>query len=125
MTDDGFEAQIGRLRFKVVKEWDLEGDVLGGSLEILPTKLGEDKGLVTYRPFSQFPPAAKDLALVVDESLLAETVRCQLGKMARQVAGKRFDLEAVSVFDVYRVKVFQKVKRAWPSTSGFAQPIAP
>ena len=99
---DGFEAQIGRLRFKVAKEWDLDGAVLGGSLEILPEKLMEDRGMVTYRPFSQYPPAVKDLALVVDESLLAETVRSDLGKLARQVAGNRFELEAVSVFDVYK-----------------------
>ncbi len=112
LTEDGFETQIGRLRFKVVKEWDLEGDVLGGSLEILPEKLGEDEGMVTYQPFSQFPPAAKDLALVVDESLLAETVRCQLGKMARQVAGNRFDLEAVSVFDVYKGEGIPKGKKS-------------
>ena len=58
--------------------------------------------MVAYRPFSQFPPAVKDLALVVDESLLAETVRRDLGKMARQVTGNRFELEAVSVFDVYK-----------------------
>lgn len=112
MAVDGFQAQIGRLRFKVVKEWDLDGDVLGGSLEILPEKLGKDEGMVTYRPFSQFPTAVKDLALVVDESLLAETVRRQLGKLARQVAGKRFDLEAVSVFDVYKGEGIPKGKKS-------------
>ena len=104
LTEDGFEVQIGRLRFQVVKEWDLEGDVLGGSLEILPQKPGKDGSMVTFRPFSQFPPTVKDLALVVDESLLAETVRRDLGKMARQMAGNRFELEAVSIFDVYKGK---------------------
>ena len=104
LDKDGFEAQIGRLPFQVVKQWNLEGDALGGSLEILPEKLGKDGGMVTFQPFSQFPPAVKDLALVVDDSLLAETVRRDLEKMASTAAGDRFELEAASIFDVYKGK---------------------
>ena len=102
LAENGFEARLGMLDVKLVKEWDLEGSVQAGSLNVLPEKLGEDAGIVKFKPFSQFPPAVKDLALVVDKSLLAETVRGDLKKIAWRVLDNRFDLEAVSVFDVYK-----------------------
>ena len=57
LAENGFEARLGMLDVKLVKEWDLEGSVQAGSLNVLPEKLGEDAGIVKFKPFSQFPPA--------------------------------------------------------------------
>ncbi|MCZ6672650.1 MAG: phenylalanine--tRNA ligase subunit beta [Verrucomicrobia bacterium] len=100
-ADNGFEAKLGLLNVNLVKEWDLEGSVLAGSLDILPEKVSIEKDIVRFKPFSQFPSTEKDLALVVDDSLLAETVRLQLHKMAKRVVNNRYDVESVTVFDVY------------------------
>jgi len=100
-ADHGFEAKLGMLNVNLVKDWDLEGTVLAGTLEILPEKVTGAGNIVKFRPFSQFPPTEKDLSLVVDESLLAETVRLHLHKITKRAVNNRYDLESVSVFDVY------------------------
>ena len=100
-ADNGFEAKLGLLNFNLVKEWDLDGTVLAGAIEILPAQVNVGRKIVKFKPFSQFPPTEKDLALVVDQSLLAETVRRELFKMTRRTVNNRYELESVSVFDVY------------------------
>jgi phenylalanyl-tRNA synthetase beta chain len=100
-TENGFEAKLGMLNVNVVKEWDLNGTVLAGVIEILPENVNRGREIVKFKPFSQFPPTEKDLALVVDDSLLAETVRKQLYKITKRAVNNRYELEAVSIFDVY------------------------
>ena len=100
--DNGFEARLGLLKMSLVNDWGLEGSVLAGTLEILPEKVGSSSDLVRFKPFSQYPPTEKDLALVVDESLLAETVRRDLQKITNRAVKSRFDLESISIFDVYK-----------------------
>lgn len=110
--EDGFEARLGLLNVNLVKDWDLEGTVLAGSLEVLPETVSDGKDLVQFKPFSQFPPTEKDLALVVDETLLAETVRRQLYKVTKRVVNNRYELEAVSIFDVYTGKGLPEGKKS-------------
>ena len=86
----------------LVKDWDLEGTVLSGTLDILPERVGTSEDLVRFKSFSQYPPTEKDLALVVDDNLLAETVRRDLQKIIKQATNRRFDLESVNIFDVYK-----------------------
>ena len=100
-AENGFEAKLGMLNVNLVKEWDLEGTVLAGSIEILPEKVSVGHDLVKYKPFSQFPPTEKDLALVVDESLLAETARVELYKITKRAVNNRYELESITIFDVY------------------------
>ncbi len=101
-AEDGFEAKLGLLNVKLSKEWDLDGTVLAGSLDILPEKLSNDSNILSFKSFSNFPPAIKDLSLVVDEALLAEKVRLDLLKIGRRAINNRFALESVTVFDVYK-----------------------
>lgn len=100
-ADNGFEAILGMLNVNLVKDWDLDGTVLAGSIEILPEKVTLGHDIVKFKPFSQFPPAEKDLALVVDEFLHAETVRRELAKITKRAVNNRYELESVTVFDVY------------------------
>ena len=53
----------------------------------MPASLSLNLSVNSHRRF-------KDLALVVDESLLAETVRGDLQKIAWRVLDNRFDLES-------------------------------
>lgn len=101
ISKQGFEAKLGMLNVNLVKEWDLEGTVLAGSFEILPERVKASGKIVKFKPFSQFPPTEKDLALLVDDTLLAETVRRDLYKITKRAVNNRYELESVSVFDVY------------------------
>lgn len=112
IADHGFEAQLGMLNVNLVKDWDLDGTVLAGSLSILPEKVNVGRDIVQFKPFSQFPPTEKDLALVVDESLLAETVRRDLHKMAKRAVNNRYVLESISIFDVYAGEGLPKGKKS-------------
>jgi phenylalanyl-tRNA synthetase beta chain len=100
-SKQGFEAKLGMLNVNLVKEWDLEGTVLAGAFEILPERIKASGKIVKFKPFSQFPPTEKDLALLVDDTLLAETVRRDLHKITKRAVNNRYELESVSVFDVY------------------------
>lgn len=112
VVEQGFEAQLGMLNVNLVKEWDLDGTVLAGSICILPEKVNVGRDIVQFKPFSQFPPTEKDLALVVDESLLAETVRRDLYKIAKRAVNNRYTLESVGIFDVYSGKGLPEGKKS-------------
>jgi phenylalanyl-tRNA synthetase beta chain len=101
LEEHGFIAQLGMLNVNLVKEWDLDGTVLAGSICLLPEKVSVGRDIVQFKPFSQFPPTEKDLALVVDGSLLAETVRRDLQKITKRAVNNRYELESVTIFDVY------------------------
>ena len=83
---------LGKLHPEVAQALELKGDVLVAELN-LHGILGAE--LPTYRTLSLYPPAVRDLALVVDKSLsvskLINEIRSQLGDM----------LERVSVFDIF------------------------
>ena len=102
---NGWTARFGLLNLAMVRAAGIEGKVWAGSLAFLPTKL---TGLATrrrYQPFSLFPAALRDLALVVDGNRHAEEVRLQLVKAARTATqGAPFAVESVQVFDVYQGK---------------------
>lgn len=98
----GWTARFGLINLAMVKALGIEGRVYGGVFSILPEKLSSALARRRYAEFSLFPPALRDLALVVDATLAAGEVRKQLLKAARQVVGNAFAVESVSVFDVYQ-----------------------
>jgi len=110
--DQGFEARLGLLNLKLVKEWDLDGIVLAGCLDILPEKLSDKRSIDQFKPFSLFPPAEKDLALVVDAELLSEHVRRDLVKISKAACADVCVLEDVKVFDVYQGKGMEEGKKS-------------
>jgi phenylalanyl-tRNA synthetase beta chain len=99
---DGWTARFGLLNLAMVRALGLAGQVWGGVLVILPEKLAAGStARRRYQDFSPFPPALRDLALVVDASRQAGEVRRQLLAIARK-AVQDFGVETVEVFDVYR-----------------------
>ncbi len=97
----GFTARYGLLDLAQLKALDIEGNVYAGVFAILPERLGQGRKRNRYQPFGLQPAALRDVALVVDASEQAGTVLKELTKHARKAA-KGFDLEDVSLFDVYQ-----------------------
>lgn len=99
---DGWTARFGLLNLAMVRAAGLEGKVWAGTLAFLPTRLAAAAGHRRYQPFSLFPAALRDLALVVDAARHADEVQAVLLKAARAAtAGGAFAVERVEVFDVY------------------------
>ena len=98
---DGFEARFGLMNLGMVRALGIEGQVIAGLFAILPEKLAARVGPRRYRDVSHFPPALRDLALVVDAATPAEAVRQKLELAAKAVTGGAFAVEKVAVFDVY------------------------
>jgi len=74
--------------------------------------VAEAKRRAKYKPFSLFPAALRDIALVVDAGAAAETVRRDVAKAARAAAGK-IALENVRLFDVYQGKGLPEGKKSF------------
>jgi phenylalanyl-tRNA synthetase beta chain len=98
---DGWTARFGLLNLAMVRAAGIEGKVWAGTLALLPQKLTVGGSHTRYRPFSLFPAALRDLALVVDADRHADEVRTQLLQLAQAATGPSFAIERVEVFDVY------------------------
>ncbi|MFI5335396.1 MAG: phenylalanine--tRNA ligase subunit beta [Opitutales bacterium] len=108
---DGWTARFGLLNLAMVRAAGVEGRVWAGMFSILPETLAKNLSSQKhrrFRPFSLYPAALRDLALVVGASVHAETVRMTLQQVAGQVVGaagqapgQGFEVEAVELFDVY------------------------
>ncbi len=100
---DGFGGWFGLCGFHVLKDWDIDQPVLFGEVVFLPEKLGSllTTGQAPFKGFSSYPPSTRDVALVVDEALPAESVRQTVATAARASCSEAFSVEAVSVFDVF------------------------
>lgn len=97
----GFEAEFGLLDAALTKARDVEGLVVAGTLYFTPKFLERGLKRKKYRAFSSFPPATRDLALVVDATTPAGQVASKVEKIAAGVVKGKFALEAVRIFDVY------------------------
>ncbi|MFO7724367.1 MAG: phenylalanine--tRNA ligase subunit beta [Oceanipulchritudo sp.] len=97
----GYLARFGLLDVGLTRDWDIESMVLAGAVYFLPEFLQGERRRATFQPFSDFPPAIRDLALVVPASQPAGG----LEKILQEMAGRHLDeamlLESVKVFDVY------------------------
>lgn len=101
---DGFEARMGLINPFLLKSSDIEGTVVAGILEFLPSLLLESQKPRQFKAFSLFPAAERDLALVVSKETPAARVRKELWRIAREVTPGDFEVEAVEPFDVYEGK---------------------
>lgn len=98
----GWFSAFGLVDLAMVKSLGLEGKVHAGVFAILPEKLAAGGAHRRYQPFSLFPAALRDIALVVDQTVLASEVQKALAKLARAATGNAFSLETIEVFDVYQ-----------------------
>ena len=75
-----------------------------------------------YQPFSLFPAALRDLALVVDAAPSRRGSAPALLKAARAATGPAFVVEAVEVFDVYQGKGLPEGKKSLAFSLSFRSP---
>jgi phenylalanyl-tRNA synthetase beta chain len=113
---DGYSAAIGDchrnklqvttgiIRLSLTKKKEVCGPIFAGELLIDPVFLAKRKKAVSFKPFSSFPPAIKDLALVVDCAIPAEAVRQAIEEVASKVGEGIFEVDPVSIFDLFQGK---------------------
>jgi len=95
------QVTIGIIRLSLSKQKEVRGPIFAGEILIDPVFLAKRKKPVSFQPFSSFPPAIKDLALVVDSAEPAEAVRLAIEEVALKVGSGVFEVDPVSIFDLF------------------------
>ncbi len=98
------EISLGTLHLNLTKKYDLKGAILAVEILIDPVLFNKGKKPTTFSAFTTFPPAIKDLALVVEKGTPAETVREKVEYIASQVISDEMSLDPVIIFDVFTGK---------------------
>ncbi|MBL4576367.1 MAG: phenylalanine--tRNA ligase subunit beta [Opitutaceae bacterium] len=98
----GISYQVGLINLSHLQARGLKGNVYAGHFSILPARLKGEKKRKQYKSFSTFPPALRDLALVVDQAEPAGDVGRKLSRIGKSMLSGRFDLEDINVFDLYK-----------------------
>ena len=106
------EISAGIISLNLSKAKDIKGPILAAEILVDPILLSKKRKPVGFQPFSSFPPAIKDLALVVHNSEPAEKVRVCLEAIANQVADGKFQVDPVVIFDLFSGKGMDPNKKS-------------
>ena len=98
------EICLGTLQLNVTKKYDLKGAVLAVEILIDSVLLNKKKKSTAFSAFSTFPPAIKDLALVIEKTESSESVREKVEEIASQATDEEISLDPVAIFDVFEGK---------------------
>ena len=98
---NGFQIKCGLVNPVLTKEKGLDCFVFAGELLVRPDFLAQPKTRARFQPFSAYPPTTRDLALVVDDTAPAESVRREVEAAASAAVGAAFAVESVAIFDLY------------------------
>jgi phenylalanyl-tRNA synthetase beta chain len=116
------EINLGIIRLSLSKEKEAKGPVFAAEFLIDPVLLSKRKKPAGFVPFSTFPPAIKDLALVVDSKEPAETVRIRVEEIALGVGKEKFAVDPVAIFDLFEGKGLPEGKKSLALTLRFRAP---
>ena len=101
LARQGFKCTAGMLNIASLRDrWDLEFPVIAGVVEIDLKCFKRTVKQPRHASFSNQPASARDIALVVDQSVLSVRVQSDLAKFAKQAA-VGFDCESITCFDTY------------------------
>jgi phenylalanyl-tRNA synthetase beta chain len=103
-------AQVGYLDAARAKEFQMPliiGEVLA-KISLFEMPNGEKK----YQPFSCYPAAKRDIALIVDRDCPAQDVIDEVQKMTEAVAKNIFTDIEIGIFDIYRGKNLPEQKKS-------------
>lgn len=115
----GFMATCGLLNVATLKErWDLTTPVIAGSILMTPKFFERKAKRGRHVGVSNQPASSKDLALIVDQDVLAGDVEREVAKFAKK-ATKGFDCESVRIFDVYQGQGLPEGKKSLAVTMSF------
>lgn len=104
--------ELGLIDAKLALSWDISETVIAGEVLLLQDAFKNPPKRARFKAFSTFPPVARDLALVVDESVPAGEIADRLKATANKAASKQFLVEKVNCFDVYRGKGLPEGKKS-------------
>jgi phenylalanyl-tRNA synthetase beta chain len=103
---------LGTLSLNLTKKYDLKGAVLAVEILIDPVLLAKQKKPNPFSSFSTFPPAIKDLSLVVEKTEPAEAVREKVQEIIHQTIADGISLDPVTIFDVFSGKGLSEDKKS-------------
>ena len=106
---------LGEIHPLVAAKYDAEERLLAAEIDLVAL-FETERGGYSFRPFSKYPSAERDLAVVVDASVPA-------GDMLDAVRRAKInDLTSADIFDVYRGAQVGEGKKSVALTFGFASP---
>jgi phenylalanyl-tRNA synthetase beta chain len=115
----GFEATCGLLNIATLNErWDINQPVIAGSILMTPKFFERKAKRGRHAGISNQPASSKDLALIVDQSVLAGQVEQDIAKFAKK-ATQGFNCESVRIFDVYEGTGLPEGKKSLAVTMTF------
>jgi phenylalanyl-tRNA synthetase beta chain len=95
------DLHLGLLAPKVTGTFGIPLAIYGGELRILPAVFQRPPRPIHYRPFTNFPPAERDIAVSVPVSVPAEVVRGTVERCFEKNCPLGIELYGVQIFDVY------------------------
>lgn len=115
----GFECTAGLINVATLKErWDVSQTVIAGSVLMTPKFFERKAKRGRHVGISNQPASAKDLALIVDQAVLAGQVQNDVAKFAKKAA-QGFHCEGVRVFDVYQGEGLPEGKKSLAVSMSF------
>jgi phenylalanyl-tRNA synthetase beta chain len=115
----GFECTAGLINVATLKErWDVSQTVVAGSVLMTPKFFERKAKRGRHVGISNQPASAKDLALIVDQAVLAGQVQNDVAKFAKKAA-QGFHCEGVRVFDVYQGEGLPEGKKSLAVSMSF------
>lgn len=95
-------VEFGILDHKRISDLDIKGTVLAGTCHFSPKILRTQPKHSDFQHISDFPPANRDLALVMDADIPASQVLDQLCKVTKDACPEDFSAELPTIFDHYQ-----------------------
>ena len=100
-------AQLGILRKKVTKRFDIDSEVLYADINWTELMKAVKNAKIGYTEISKYPAVKRDLALLIDKNVTF----AQIEQVARETEKKL--LKAVTLFDVYEGKNLEEGKKSY------------
>ena len=102
---EGFVIRFGAINVAHLRERGIERVVYAGEIMFKPEVTARKKTVEKFKPFSSFPTASRDIAVIAKLDEKASDVAFEIQKSAKQkLKGADFDVESVELFDSYRGK---------------------
>jgi phenylalanyl-tRNA synthetase beta chain len=103
LMDRGRSAQgaCGILDLRWTRSLGIKGTVIAGEFMLPRSAFAEAVRIPRFAAFSSFPPATRDVAVIVPQKTSAAEVLSRVQQSAQKAAAKEFELEAVHCFDVF------------------------
>ena len=100
-------AQIGILRKKITKRFDIDAEVLYADINWTELMKAVKNAKIGYTEISKYPAVKRDLAVLIDKNVTF----AQIEQVARETEKKL--LKAVTLFDVYEGKNLEEGKKSY------------